>query len=130
MEEVRAEGHPCGDDGAQIEDRVVDTGKRGALRRIRELDDHKRTGIVAETETEAEHGTRADEHVDILRGGLEGGTCNHDSGAEHDGAATAEHVRGVGSEWDGTERADGLDGTEQAEFGTSRVVEIFLPLIE
>jgi hypothetical protein len=117
-------------DGTGIPKRVVERGHGCAVRRVGDLSDKHGCGICRECETEADHKTSTDEHVDAGGGSLQNDGANHDERAGEDRHAASDAVRKEGSEGVSRERANVLNGVQETELGARRIAEVRVPLLE
>jgi len=124
------EGRPGGDDSTGIPERVVEGGQLGTVGWVGKLRDEERSRVGREGQTETQEEASTDEHSDGLGGGLDDGTCQHDGSTEEDCSTTTKVIRAVRGEGVGTERANVLDGVQQAELSAGGVVEVVDPLRE
>ena len=89
---VGAKGQPGDNEGTDVPQAVVDGGETGAVLRMGELGEKHRRGNLGEGVAKAQHGATAHECIEVLGGGLENGTDDHDNAADDDGGLAAEVV--------------------------------------
>lgn len=92
------------------------------------LGDEKRRSHLCKGGTETDEETRADEHAEVLSGGLEDGTNQDDGGTKNDTSLATETVRDVRSNGDSAESTNGLDGVEETEILWFWVTKVGLPM--
>lgn len=89
---VGAEGQPGDNEGTDVPQAVVDGGETSAVLRMSELSEKHGGGDLGEGVAKAEHGTATHKGIEVLGGGLENGTDDHDNAANDDGELAAEVV--------------------------------------
>lgn len=110
-----AEGSPGSNDGTRVPKRVVQGSERSALGGIGKLGGKEGSGVGGEGKTETDAEASTNEGADVLGGGLDDGSDDHDGSAEQNGDATAQTIGEVGSEGGSSEGTDGLDAVEETQ---------------
>lgn len=110
-----SESSPGGNDGTEIPGGVVDRSDLGAVLHVAQFGDEEWGGAVGEGDTETDQETSTDEHTEILGGGLESDTDEHDEETNHDGDSSASPIGQPWGEWNGHDGTDGHNGVEETQ---------------
>jgi hypothetical protein len=119
------ESRPSSHDRSREPESVIERCERSTMGRIGNFTDQERGGHLSERSTETDEETGADEHAEVLRAGLEGGTDQDNRSTDHDTIPAAKDIGHIWSQGDTAQRTDGLNGVEETQVlgaGISKVL--------
>lgn len=95
--------------------------------RVRNLSQKQRRGQLGERAAETDEESRRDEHLEVRSSRLHGDTDEQDAASCPDGGTTAIAIRNEWGERQASEGSDAVDGAEETEKTSGRMIEVVLP---